>query len=84
MSRPSKVVDAHPVSVEGTCACVDQKLRADPVFSAIGADAESLKAQVRNPDFRPYLEGKMAAYQIQCFADQLGRSSDAYLGSVQQ
>ncbi len=82
-SRPSKVVDAHPVSVEDTCACADRKLRSDPVFSAIGGDVERLKAQVRNPDFRPYLESKVAAYQIQCYADQLSRSSDAYIGNAQ-
>jgi hypothetical protein len=60
------------------CECVDQRLRAAPVFVELRSfDAAKLEALVVDPAFKDYLVGKLTATMFTCVTDELNIGADA-------
>lgn len=59
------------------CACVDSKMRNDPIMSiAFGSDREAQRAMMGHPNLREYITAKGISFSFSCVAPELSKAAD--------
>lgn len=66
-----------PQIEETACACVDSKMRSDPIMAiAFGSDREAQKAMIGRANLREYITAKGISFTFSCIAPELSKAAD--------